>query len=163
ALTQEVAYGTVLQDRRRVLHERTAQAMEALYQSTLEDHYSELAHHYSRTENVQKTVRYLQLAGQQAAQRSAHTEAVALLTEAALVHQLPATPEHAQQELTLQTTLGPLLIATKGYAAPETEGAWTRAYALCQQLGETSQLFPVLWGLQQLYGDRADYRRAREY
>src|SRR5439155_15719876 len=105
ALTQEVAYSTVLQDRRKALHERTAQAMEALYPSTLEDHYSELAHHYSRTENVQKAVRYLQLAGQQAAQRSANTEAVALLTEAvALVHQLPATPEHAQQELTLQTT-----------------------------------------------------------
>ncbi len=164
ALTQEVAYGTVLQDRRRALHERTAQAIEALYQSTLEDHYSELAHHYSRTENTQKAVRYLRLAGQQAAQRSANTEAVALLTEAvALVHQLPATPEHAQQELILQTTLGPLLIAAKGYGAPETESAWTRAYALCQQLGETSELFPVLWGLLQLYVGRADYRRARAY
>jgi class 3 adenylate cyclase/predicted ATPase len=164
ALTQEVAYGTVLQDRRRALHERTAQAMEALYLSTLEDHYSELAHHYSRTENAQKAVRYLQLAGQQAAQRSANTEAVALLTEAVtLVHQLPATPAHAQQELTLQTTLGPLLLATKGYGAPETEGAWTRAYELCQQLGETAQLFLVLWGLQQFYTARADYRRAREY
>jgi predicted ATPase/class 3 adenylate cyclase len=164
ALTQEVAYGTVLQDRRRALHERTAQAIEALYHFTLEDHYSELAHHYSRTENAHKAVRYLHLAGQQAAQRSANTEAVALLTEAvALVHQLPATPEYVQQELTLQTTLGPLLLATKGYGAPETEGAWTRAYALCQQLGETSELFPVLWGLLELYAGRADYRRAREY
>jgi predicted ATPase len=79
-------------------------------------------------------VHYLQRAGQQAAQRSANPEAVALLREAvALVHQLPATPAHAQQELTLQTTLGPLLIATKGYAAAETEGAWIRAYDLCQQ------------------------------
>jgi hypothetical protein len=81
----------------------------------------------------------------------------------ALVHQLPATPEHAQQELTLQTTLGPLLIATKGYAARETEGTWIRAYDLCQQWGETAELFPVLWGLQQLYMGRADYRRGREY
>src|SRR4029450_11789924 len=164
ALTQEVAYGTVLQDRRRALHERTAQAIEALYQPTLEEHYSELAHHYRRTENAPKAVHYLQLAGQQAAQRSANPEAVALLTEAvALVHQLPATPAHAQQELTLQTTLGPLLIATKGYAAPETEGAWIRAYDLGQQGGGGGELFPVLWGLQQLYTARADYRRAREY
>src|SRR5262249_33334439 len=57
ALTQEVAYGTVLQERRWALHERTAQAMEALYHFTLEDHYSKLAYHYSRTENAQKAVR----------------------------------------------------------------------------------------------------------
>jgi hypothetical protein len=75
----------------------------------------------------------------------------------ALVLQLPATPEHAQQEFILQITLGPLLIAARGYGTPEAERAWTWAYKLCQQLGETSQLFPVLWGLQQLYADRADY------
>jgi predicted ATPase len=46
ALTQEVAYNSVLQDRRKLLHERTAQALEALYSAGLEDHYSELAHHY---------------------------------------------------------------------------------------------------------------------
>src|SRR5262249_19754190 len=51
ALTQEVAYGTVLQDRRRALHERTAQAIEILYHCTLAEHYNELAHHYRRTEN----------------------------------------------------------------------------------------------------------------
>jgi predicted ATPase len=48
ALTQEVAYGTVLQERRKLLHARTAQAIEALFAARLEDHYSELAHHYSR-------------------------------------------------------------------------------------------------------------------
>src|SRR5262249_38510212 len=40
ALTQEVAYGTVLQERRKALHERTAQAIESLYSAKLEDHYS---------------------------------------------------------------------------------------------------------------------------
>src|SRR5262249_32603908 len=142
ALTQEVAYSSVLIERRKALHERTASAMETLYCASLEDHYSDLAYHYRRAENVPKAVRYLHLAGQQAAQRSANHDAMALLTEAvALVHQLPATSEHLQQELTLQTTLGPLLFAAKGYAAPETEGAYTRAYALCQQGGETAQLF----------------------
>ena len=46
ALTQEVAYGTVLQERRKVLHERTGQAMEELYAAALDEHYSDLAHHY---------------------------------------------------------------------------------------------------------------------
>jgi predicted ATPase len=49
ALTQDVAYGTVLQDRRKELHERTARAIERLYSSSLEDHYSQLAHHYRQS------------------------------------------------------------------------------------------------------------------
>ena len=76
ALTQEVAYNSVLHERRKALHERTAQAMEALYRATLDEHYSELAHHYSRSGNTPKAMEYLQLAGQQAVQRSANAEAI---------------------------------------------------------------------------------------
>ena len=64
---------------------------------------------------------------------------------------LPDTPERAQQELTLQITLGPALMATKGFGAPEVERAYTRARELCQQVGETPQLFPALWGLWAFY------------
>ena len=42
-------------------------------------------------------------------------------------------------------------MATKGYAAPEVEHAYTRARELCQQVGETPQLFPVLLGLWRFY------------
>ena len=78
ALTQEVAYGSVLQERRKAIHERTAQAMEALYRANLDDHYSELAHHYTRSGNTEKAVEYLHLAGQQAVQRSANAEAISI-------------------------------------------------------------------------------------
>src|SRR4029450_12328773 len=60
ALTQEVAYGTVLQERRKRLHERTAQALERLYSTKLEDHYSALAYHYSCSGNTEKAIEYLQ-------------------------------------------------------------------------------------------------------
>src|SRR5262249_50717090 len=76
ALTQEVAYGTVLQERHKALHERTAQAIESLYHTKLEDHYSELAHHYSHSGNTPKAVEYLHLAGHLAVQRSAYAEAL---------------------------------------------------------------------------------------
>src|SRR5882672_6778930 len=66
ALTQEVAYGTVLQERRKALHERTAQAIETLYSANLDEHYSALAHHYTRSGNTEKAIEYLHLAGQQA-------------------------------------------------------------------------------------------------
>jgi predicted ATPase/class 3 adenylate cyclase len=163
ALTQEVAYGTVLQERRKALHERTAQAIESLYSSKLEDHYSELAHHYSHSGNTEKAMDYLQLAGQQAVQRSANAEAIAQFNAALeLLKTLPDTPERTQRELDLQVILGPTLIATKGYAAPEVEKAYARARELCQQVGETSRLFPVLWGLWGFHFVRGEYRTARE-
>ena len=60
ALTQEVAYGTVLQEQRKLLHERTGQAMEALY-PIVEEHYNDLAHHYRRSANTEKAVDYFTL------------------------------------------------------------------------------------------------------
>lgn len=163
ALTQEVAYNTLLQERRRGLHERVAQAIEALYKTNLEDSYSKLAHHYSRSGNTQKAIGYLQLAGQQAMQRSANAEAVQYLTSALeLLKTFPSTPERAQQELTLHLMLGGPLLMTKGYAAPELGVVYNRARALCQQVGEAPQLFPALWGLWLFYNVRAEYKSGHE-
>jgi predicted ATPase len=90
-------------------------------------------------------------------------EAVAHLTRALeLLNTLPDTLVRARQELTLQIALGALLVATKGIAAPEVENAYTRARELCQRTGETSQLFPVLQGLCELYGERGEYQTALE-
>jgi len=161
ALTQEVAYGTVLQERRKALHEKTAQAIEALYSSSLEDHYRELALHYRQSGNAEKAVEYLGLAGQQAVQQSANEEAAGHFTAALeLLQRFPETIELAQQELTLQVTLGNALMTTKGYAAPEVGVAFNRARELCQQLGETPQLFPALFGLWLFYILRDDLQTA---
>jgi predicted ATPase len=163
ALTQEVAYGTVLQEQRKALHGRTAQAIEALYVTSLDEHYSDLAHHYTRSGNTEKAVEYLHLAGQQAVQRSANVEAITHLTTALeLLKTLPDTSERSQQELALQITLGAPLIATKGFADPEVGKAYTRARELCQQVGEPSQLFPVLHGLWSVYATRGELQTAHE-
>jgi predicted ATPase len=79
-----------------------------------------------------------------------------------LLKALPDTPERAQQELTLQVTLGLALITAKGQAAPEVERTYTRALELCRQIGETPQLFPVLAGLRRFYVGRGDFHTARE-
>ena len=162
ALTQDVAYGTVLQEQRKALHERTGQAMEALYTDRLEEHYSELAHHYSQSENGEKAVEYLGLAGQQAVQRSANEEAVNQLTTALnLIQTLPDTPEHTQQELLLQTVLGNALTVTKGYAAREVEHTYTQALELCGQVGDASKVLPeVLYGLWSFYVIKGDVQTA---
>src|SRR5262249_10814311 len=81
----------------------------------------------------------------------------------ALLTTLPDTPERVQAELTLQTTLGPALMATRGYAAPEVAATYHRARELCQQAGDTAELFPVLWGMFALYLGRAEHETAREF
>jgi len=62
----------------------------------------------------------------------------------------------------LQIALGVPLVATKGPAAPEVETVYVRARALCQQVGETPQLFPVLRGLWWVYHGRAEVQTAHE-
>ena len=162
ALTQEVAYGTVLHEQRKTLHERTGQAIEALYRANVEDRYSELAHHYSHTDNAEKAVVYLGFAGQQAFQRSAYDEALRHLTSAIeVLRTLPDTSDRSQHELPLQITLGSVLQATKGFTNPEVEQAYTRARDLCEQVGEPTQLAPALYGLWQLCILRAEHQKAR--
>jgi predicted ATPase len=163
ALTQEVAYNALLVDRRKLLHEHAGQALEAMFAGQLEDHLDELAHHYSRSDNVGKAVEYLGRAGQQAAQRSAYADAINRLTAALnLLQRLPDGPEHIQRELLLQLAVGPALNAVKGFAASETERAYTRARELCERLGNPPELFPTLYGLWVMHINRSAFRTARE-
>jgi predicted ATPase len=63
----------------------------------------------------------------------------------------------AQRELSLQVALGAPLMNTKGWGAPELEHTYTRARALCRQLGETPELFPVLYELAAFHIVRAKF------
>jgi len=164
ALTYQVAYESLLQERRRELHTRIMEALEAQSGDRLGEHVDRLAHHALRGEVWVKAIDYSQQAGDKAAARSAHVEAVGHLTTALqLLERLPDAPNRIQQELALQTTLGSALMATKGYAAPEVERAYTRARELCRQVGETPEIFPVLWGLWYVNRTRGNYPRAREH
>jgi predicted ATPase len=163
ALTQEVAYGSVLAARRQVLHARTAQAIEDVFRYTLDAHYAELARHYSRTDNTAKAVEYLRLAGTQAAARGAYEEAIAQLSRGLeLLPELPEGAEREQQELLLQLALGPALRTTKGFTAPDVEKAYGRAAELCTRVGEGPQRWQALVGLWLFYYARADVQRARD-
>src|SRR5262249_19732799 len=75
---------------------------------------------------------------------------------------LPDTPKRFQQELTLQLALSHALLPIKGYAAPEVGQAGTRAREICQQLGETPQLFPVLFRLIEFSLNRGELQTLRE-
>ena len=145
ALTQQVAYDSLLIERRKLLHERAGAVLESMFAEQLDDHLRELARHYSRSDNVAKAVEYLGRAGQQALQRSVHTDAInSLIVAIDLLQRLPDDPERIQRELLLQLVLGSAFIAVKGYAAPETERAFTRARELCERTGDPPELFSAL-------------------
>jgi predicted ATPase len=163
ALTQEVAYGTVLHEQRKTLHEKTAEAVEVLRSDNLEDHYGELAYHYSKGGNTGKAFEYLNLAGQQAAQRSSYPEAIEHLTQALeLLNTLPDTRQRARQELVVQMALGTAQMVTKGYGVREVGLAYARADELCRQLGDRPELIDVLLGLWMFHVGKSEVTTARE-
>jgi tetratricopeptide (TPR) repeat protein len=94
AFTHEVAYKSLLQDRRRTLHARVVNAIEGLYPERLPEQVERLAHHAVLGEMWEKAVVFLRDAGTKAAGRSAHREAVAHFERAlvALQH-LPDTEQ----------------------------------------------------------------------
>jgi tetratricopeptide (TPR) repeat protein len=163
ALTQEVAYNSLLTDRRKLLHERAAAAIEALYIGLLDDHLGELGRHYQRSGNTGKAIEYLQRAGAQAVARSVHAEAVGLFTAALeLLKTMPETPGQMQQEVAVQVALGRAFSAIRGLSARETGLAFERAHELCRQLTTAPHLFAVLIGLSIFYRIRAELHRAHE-
>jgi class 3 adenylate cyclase/tetratricopeptide (TPR) repeat protein len=113
ALTHEVTYGTVLQERRKVLHARIVGAIELCYPDRLTEHVERLAQHAVRGERWEQAVTYLRRAGAKALARSANQEAGACFERAltALGH-LPETRETMEQSIDLRfdlrTALHPL-------------------------------------------------------
>jgi class 3 adenylate cyclase/tetratricopeptide (TPR) repeat protein len=113
ALTHEVAYGSLLQDRRRPLHARIVDAIEALYPERLTEQVERLAHHAMRGERWEKAVTHLRQAGAKAFARSVNREAVVCYEQAlAALRHLPETREALEQAVDirfdLRTALFPL-------------------------------------------------------
>jgi class 3 adenylate cyclase/tetratricopeptide (TPR) repeat protein/transcriptional regulator with XRE-family HTH domain len=82
ALTQDVAYETLLAGRRRALHAAAGRALETLYADRLEEVYDRLAHHYARTDDATKAVEYLARFAAKASRVHAHQDAARALDEA---------------------------------------------------------------------------------
>jgi predicted ATPase len=163
ALIQDAAYQSLLKSTRQQYHRQIAQVLEALFPVIVETQPELVAQHYTAAGCYEQAVVYWQQAGQQASDRSANVEAVSHCTTGIeLLKTLPETPERTQQALSLYIALGAAQQMAKGMAAPEVEHAYTRAYALCQQVGETPELVPVLFGLWRYYIARPQLHTARE-
>jgi len=106
ALTHDVAYGGLLQERRRDLHSRIFVAIETVYRDRLAEHVERLAHHALRAELWDKAVMHLRQAGRRAVQRSAHRMAAAFLEDAlTTLRRLPRTRATIELEIDLRLEL----------------------------------------------------------
>jgi class 3 adenylate cyclase/tetratricopeptide (TPR) repeat protein len=162
-LTQEVAYGSLLGERRRLLHERAARAIETVFAGRLDDYLADLANHYTRSGNVRKAVHYLELAGRQAARRAAYPEAVEHLTAGLkLLNTMPADEERDRREIEMRSALAQFLIPLQGPASEEVRQSFDRARELCGRLGDVESLFWVVFGLQFNYMLRLELETARD-
>jgi len=163
ALYQHVLYERTTARRRSHLHQRIGKRLEEAYSERAREIAAALAMHFERGQDAQRAVVYLHQAAENAMRRSAHREAIEHCTKGLeLLQTLPDMPERGQQELMMQVTLAASLACAKGFAAPQVEPAYARARALCQQLGATPHLFPVLVGLWEFYFIRAELQIAHE-
>jgi class 3 adenylate cyclase/tetratricopeptide (TPR) repeat protein len=162
ALTHDVAYNSVLIERRRLLHERIGAAIELRYHERLDDYLAELAHHYVHSTNTRKAVEFMHMAGRQAGKRLVSSEAISRLEAALeLVKILPDGDERCRKELALCIDLGLSLFAWKGYAAPQAESVYSLALELARRVGDDTDLCRALLGLQASVLFRGELEQAR--
>jgi class 3 adenylate cyclase/predicted ATPase len=163
ALVQDAAYQSLLKSKRQQLHTRIAEALEQEFPDVGETGPEVLARHLTEAGLAARAIPYWRRAGELAAGRSANLEAIAHLSKGLeLVGTLPDTPDHLDEELALRIAIGGPLIATTTPAALEVERSYSRALALCDQLGRSAELFPVLRGLWQYHLVRGELRRAHD-
>ena len=163
ALTQEVAYNSILAERRRAIHEKTANAIECLFSERLEDHYTELAYHFLRSQDTAKAIRYAQLAADQAVNRAAYSEATNLIEAAVkLLDRLPERGERVRTEFALRRIENTVAFALLGAGSQGRERAVRRICELGEAIGEKGQLLLGLTELCHLHFVRGEAREGLE-
>ena len=163
SLTQEVAYNSLLFEHRKALHERTAQALEALFVDSVDEHLVDLSYHYSRSGNDSKAIDYLIRASQQAHQRSASAQAATYLGQALTrLNDQPPTAERDRKEIAIQSGLADAALVISGYATADYENHLNRRLELAQRLGSTAQIFYALVGISVLSAFRLELRHAQD-
>jgi predicted ATPase/class 3 adenylate cyclase len=139
ALTQDVAYDSLLLKRRKEIHGKIGEDIEALYPDRLEEYYELLAYHYGRSANADKAVKYLDLANQKAARLNAMEEAETYFDKAmALLDALPETLENRQRRISLLVNQGIVFFLLLRH--PEYYDLLTRYEPMARELGNPGLL-----------------------
>ncbi len=162
AVTQDVAYQSLLTQRRKNLHGAIGQAIEDLYADRLEDHAPILAYHYARSEQQVKAVEFTLLAGDQAARLYANVEATTYYEQAlAIARALPSAPRAQCAEIDAALKLAAVGM-TRQHVERDQQNV-ERARGLAEQLQDERRLAQALYWLGRLQYVLGDSAAAIEY
>jgi class 3 adenylate cyclase/tetratricopeptide (TPR) repeat protein len=152
ALVRDVAYQSLLNSRRQLLHARIASALEDRFPARAAAEPELLARHHAGAGSAERAISYWRKAAELAIRRSANLEAIAHCDNAETqLRTLPSSAERTQVELEVQLAKGLAVRAGMGYSAPEAERVFLRACELCEELGDGVRLVHALRGLWGFY------------
>ena len=150
ALVQDAAQSTLLRRRRQQLHGRVAVVLEQEFADLVERQPELLAHHLTGASDTARAAAQWLTAGQYAAGRSAHIEAIAHLERGlSLLPSLPDGAERDSLEIDLQLALGMSSIRAKSMISPAVREAYNRASELAEKHGDERRLFQAIYGIYQ--------------
>ncbi len=162
-LLEEALYTAIDEQTRREFHQRIAEAMEKQFPQAAEMQPEVLAEHCTKAGLVEKAVRYCLKAGLRSRDRFANVEAASHLRKGLQwLETLEPSAERDALELELLAPLGTAYIAWRGYADPEVDPILRRAHALCERVGQTPQVFAIMWGNFAYHIVRGDFRVCAE-
>ncbi len=146
ALIQDTAYGLMLRDRRRLLHERIAVALEARLPQIAAAEPQIVAHHFTEARLTERAMTWWLRAGTQSLSRAATAEAIAQLRRGLELNaSLPEMDARRRQELDLRILLTKAIVASQGHGSPSFAVECVRMRTLCDELGSPPQLLTVLF------------------
>jgi class 3 adenylate cyclase/predicted ATPase len=164
ALVQDAAYSTLLRGRRQELHARVAAALEEHFADLVEHQPELLAHHLTSAGDTDRAIEQWLKAGQLAAARSAHTEAISDFERGlALIGAQPEDRTRAGREIDLRLALGLSSLSVRGVSSRETLQAYERACELAEMRGDARQLFQAVYGIWQTHAPSGRVSTARPF
>jgi predicted ATPase len=160
---REVACSELSIVRQRYWHRRVARALAEVHAGDIGNWNGQIAFHFEQAGMADEAIEHYRLAAAWARQRYADAEAADLLRRAcALCRGFPASDKRLEQELDLLVTLGPALVTTEGYSAPEVGETYERALELSRRLDDRN-IFVILTGAWVFHVVRGDLEKSRQF
>ncbi len=162
AVTQEVAYNSLLRQKRQEIHEKIGNALEDIYQEKLEEFVEIIAHHYAQSDNCDKSTHYLVLAGDRAMRNNSGWEALGFYKEAlGALHKLPGTEENKEFQLeVLHKMIIPIILL--GFPDEALEFL-KQGGRLAEELGDQKSLTRFLSNTGLFYATRGRHEQGLDY
>jgi class 3 adenylate cyclase/tetratricopeptide (TPR) repeat protein len=148
ALTREVAYRSILSERRKAIHGQIGTAIERLYGARIDDQVSVLAHHFRNSGDAEKAIHYLRRAGVQDVVRGLYQSAIAHFRDALdVLEHSPKGDMRQRTKLEILMSLGPALMTVDGEGSESARAVYERAVELAQQDSPSATHFLAMFGL----------------